>query len=256
MLYTEYFSQMYRSGYYLCVCDRPQTLVLTICGVLAICVAALTGVTLTAHMQAETVDDQDTLGINPYVKGSLHWLLMGSIAISSVFAIFLDSSTAYNEQFGQRQRGPPAVLTCFAGLSMLLCICVALSISSSLPIFVVASGCLAIVNGIIYSLAAHRSSLPSRRYTASALLTVLVLSSALLIMAGKYLATKVPIWGCPGPGSFVTFSGPPWACIDLVSTENFLQMLRAHALLDVLVSGVGQRWVKFLCILLYNTCTS
>ena len=58
---------MYRGGYYLCVCDRPLTLVLTICGVIAICVAALSGVTLTAHMQAETVDDQDTLGINLWV---------------------------------------------------------------------------------------------------------------------------------------------------------------------------------------------
>jgi hypothetical protein len=57
---------------------------------------------------------------------------------------------------------------------------VGLSISSSLPIFVMGVASLSLANGVLYSLATHRMTFPSRRYCAYAMVIVLFLSCGVL----------------------------------------------------------------------------
>ena len=198
------------------VCDRAFTWVLTVAGTVTLGMVAIAAMTTVSQMQTAEVTYQDSLGLNPYSTGTLHYVILGGVLLSGIFALMFDTA-----QTGpSRRRRSAAPLAFFITLSMLLCVGVSLSVSSSLSIFVTTVSTLAVVNGLCYSLAIHRSTLPSRRYTALTVVLVLCGSCGLLYLSASSIATDVPPWGCPTKSRPALAAGPPWSCIDLTATVD------------------------------------
>lgn len=160
--------------------------------------------------------------MNPYSSGLPLYLLPAVIATAAVLALFLDAAS---DGVRRRLREPPAMLTFFGMLSMLLCVALSLAISSSLPVFVVGSVALAVANGVSYSLAIHRSSLPSRRYWAATTSVVFLGSCGLLMLSTDTLSMDPPPWGCPGTTNSNIAAGPPWGCIDTAAGGSLFSAL-------------------------------
>jgi hypothetical protein len=201
-------------SYKLFVCDRFFTWSLTAVGTVAVAMVAVAALATASHMQAVRVSYQDTLGLNPYSAGVLHYIIFSGVLLAGIFALMFD--TAQSEPSRRRRNAAP--LTFFITLSMLLCVGISLSVSSSLSIFVMMVSTLAVVNGLCYSLAIHRSTLPSRRYTAFTVVLVLCTSCGLLYLSASVVGTIVPPWGCPTSVRPALAAGPPWSCIDLTAT--------------------------------------
>ena len=140
------------------VCDRFLTWILTAAGTVTVGIATLAVMTTVSHMQTVQITYQDALGLNPYSTGALHYVILAGVLLSGVFALMFDTAQTEPSR-RQRNAGP---LTFFITLSMLLCVGISLSVSSSLSIFVTMVSALAVVNGLCYSLAIHRATLPSR----------------------------------------------------------------------------------------------
>jgi hypothetical protein len=251
----------YRGGYYLFVCDRPTTLLLTIVGVAALgCVAvALLGVV--AHLQPERIVFQDSLKINPFVQGDLHWLLLGSCSVAAVFALFLDTAQRRDEsaaidaaiaamplhkavallssgrQGGGKSVASLASLSFFVTVSMVCCVGLCLAIASlSISLFVTVTVVLAVCNGTIYALGTGRTTYPSRTYTAGSMAIIAAAASALLWPAAYNLGTNVPpLWRCPDGVSTDSITGPPWSCIDLSVPKTSVFNVVAQAAIALLV---------------------
>ena len=198
-------------AYKLFVCDRVFTWALTAIGTIAVAAAAVAAMATTSHLRPDRISYQDTLGLNPYSAGFLHYVIFAGVLLAGTFALMFD--TAHTEH--SRRRRNAGSLTFFIMLSMLLCVGISLSVSSSLSIFITMVCTLAVVNGLCYSLAIHRSTLPSRRYTAFTVVLVLCGSCGLLYLSAAVVGTVIPPWGCPTAGSPGLAAGPPWACIDL-----------------------------------------
>lgn len=198
------------------VCDRAFTWVLTVAGTVTLGIVVIAAMTTVSHMQTTEVTYQDSLGLNPYSTGTLHYAILAGVLLSGIFGLMFDTA-----QTGPSRRWRSAApLTFFITLSMLLCVGVSLSVSSSLSIFVTTVSTLAVVNGLCYSLAIHRSTLPSRRYTALTVVLVLGGSCGILYLAASSIATVTPPWGCPTKSRPALAAGPPWSCIDLTATVD------------------------------------
>lgn len=204
------------SPYKLFVCDRSITWCLTAVGAVTVGMVAVAAMTTVSHMQNARVSYQDSLGLNPYSTGTLHYVILVGVLLSGIFALMID--TAQTEPSRRRRNAGP--LAFFTALSMLLCVGTCLSVSSSLPIFVTMVSTLAVVNALCYSLAIHRSTLPSRRYTALSVVLVLCCSCGLLYLSASLIATVTPPWGCPTTSRPTLAAGPPWSCIDLAATVD------------------------------------
>ena len=229
------------TSYKLFVCDRALSWALTAAGTIAVAAIAVAAMSTAARMQPEHMDGQDTLGVNPYSAGSLHYIVGVGVALAGVFALMFDSA---HTEFSRRRRNAGS-LTFFITLSMLLCVCVCLSVSTSLPVFVVMVATLAMANGLSYALAVHRSMLPSRRYTAFTVVLVLCASCGLLYLAAFTVGTDLPPWGC-GQGD-KKVAGPQWSCIDTSQHSVFYMVtppVSAVIVVFVLAVGLlaGGRW--------------